>query len=82
MYNTKFYPPARFQSKFYRKYPSVSNDSLFAYILVLLKRLPDQNDKTLLITEISEIIKKYKADIDLMLIGFPVNYEYIMNNNK
>ena len=32
--------------------------------------------------EISEIIKKYKADIDLMLIGFPVNYEYIMNNNK
>ena len=26
MYNTKFYPPARFQSKFYRKYPSVSND--------------------------------------------------------
>ena len=82
MYNTKFYPPAKFPSKFYRRYPSVSNDSLFAYILVLIKRLPDQKDKDNLINDVSDTIKKYAENIDLMLIGFPVNYEDIMNNNK
>ena len=82
MYNTKFYPSARFSSNFYRRYPSVSNDSLFAYILVLTKRIPNPSDKELFISEIAAAINEYKSDIDLMLIGFPINYVDILNNNK
>lgn len=81
MYNTAFYPPARLSSKFYRSYPSVRNDSLFAYILVLLKRLPDSKTKENLISDISTVINEYRNNIDLMLIGFPENYLDILNNN-
>ena len=63
-------------------YLSVKNDSLFAYILVLLRRLPDQKDKDNLIKDISEAINHFKDSIELMLIGFPENYIDIMNCNK
>ena len=82
LYNTKFYPPAKFSSKFYRRYPSISNDSLFAYILVLLKRLPDAKDKEDFINDITSIINEYMSYIDLMLIGFPVNFEDVLKSNK
>ena len=34
LYNTEFYPPARFTSEFLRKNSEVRNNSLFAYTLV------------------------------------------------
>lgn len=82
MYNTVFNPPARLSTRFYRSYPSVRNDSLFAYILVLLKRLPDQKDKEELIIDISSVVEQFRDNIELMSIGFPENYLDILNNNK
>lgn len=74
LYNTKFYPKAKFNSQFLRSNPNVENDTLFAYVLILIKRLPDARFKSLLVNDIYNIIEENKDDIDLSLIGFPKNY--------
>lgn len=81
MYNTEFNPPARFTSSFLRKHPEIKNNSLFAYTLVLLKRLPDEDSKKSLIHTVEAVMLEYKDDIDMKLIGFPENYMEIMKNN-
>lgn len=59
----------------------LKNNSLFAYTLVLLKRLPDESSKKSLIQTVENVISEYSDDIDLKLIGFPENYMEIMKNN-
>lgn len=81
LYNTEFYPPVRFTSEFLRKNPEVRNNSLFAYTLVLLKRLPEQKSKRNFVDAVQTVIEQYKDDIDMSLIGFPKNYLEILNNN-
>lgn len=81
MYNTKFNPPAKFTTSFLKKHPEIQNNSLFAYTLILLKRLPDEESKKSLIQIMETVINEYKSDIDLELIGFPENYLEIMKNN-
>lgn len=81
MYNTEFNPPAKFTKSFLRKHPEIKNNSLFAYTLVLLKRLPDKESKKSLINTVQKVIDKYRTDIDLNLIGFPENYLEIMQNS-
>lgn len=81
MYNTDLNPPAKFTKSFLRKHPEIKNNSLFAYTLVLLKRLPDEESKKSLILTIENLMEEYKDDIDMGLIGFPDNYLDIMRNN-
>lgn len=81
LYNTQFNPPARFTKNFLRAHPQIRNNSLFAYSLVLLKRLPDSESKWGLFTAIETVIEEYKEDIDMELIGFPDNYREILKNN-
>ena len=81
MYNTAFNPPARFTTSFLKKHPEIKNNSLFAYTLVLLKRLPDEESKRSLVETVKAVIDEYRNDIDLGLIGFPENYMEIMENN-
>lgn len=81
LYNTQFYPPAILSSSFLKKNPTVLNKSLFAYVLVLLKRLPDKENKCELVNSINSLIKKYEKNIDMSLIGFPDDYLKILNDN-
>ena len=81
MYNTDFNPPAKFTTSFLRKHSEIKNNSLFAYTLVLLERLPDEGSKKSLIQTVENVISEYSDDIDLKLIGFPENYMEIMKNN-
>jgi len=81
LYNTQFNPPAKFTRAFLCAHPEIRNNSLFAYALVLLKRLPDPKSKRDLITSIETVIEEYKDDIDMELIGFPKNYISILKNN-
>ena len=81
MYNTDFNPPAKFTTSFLRKHPEIKNNSLFAYTLVLLKRLPDEESKKSLVQTVETVIDEYRCDIDLSLIGFLDNYLEIMKNN-
>ena len=81
MYNTEFNPPAKFTSSFLRKHREIKNNSLFAYTLVLLQRLPDKESKRSLIHTVKTVIDEYRSDIDMSLIGFPKNYLEIMKEN-
>lgn len=81
LYNTKFYPAVRFTKQFLRKNPEVKNDSLFAYALVLLKRLPTNKAKIDFVEAIQIVIEQYRDDMNMDLIGFPSNYIDILKNN-
>ena len=81
LYNTKFYPAVRFTKQFLRKNPEVKNDSLFAYALVLLKRLPTNKAKIDFVEAIQIVIEQYRDDINMDLIGFPSNYIDILKSN-
>jgi len=80
LYNTKMYPSARFSRNFFRRNPEFKNNSLFSYILVLVRRLPDDDLKASLVQEILQLIEKYYSFIDLNLIGFPSNYKELLSN--
>ncbi len=85
LYNTTMNPPVRFNKSFLRSNPTIRNDSLFAYILMLIKRLPSDAERKQFRDKLNRIIKKYEQDIDLNLIGFPKNYRelmYIKNLNN
>jgi abortive infection bacteriophage resistance protein len=81
LYNTDFYPPAKFTKQFLRKNCNVKINSLFAYVLVLLRRLPDVHMKKAMVSDVSGIIKCYQSYIDLSLIGFPDNFENLLYTN-
>lgn len=81
LYNTKFNPPARFTKQFLRKNPNINNNSLFAYSLVLLRRLPNLETKQLMVNDLYDVFDKNIEYIDLKLIGFPENYKEVLKNN-
>lgn len=76
--NVRYNPPAKLSQKFLRDNPSVSNDSLFAYLKVLLYRLPSDTMRVELKGKIVNLIEEYKDVVDLSLIGFPLNYYNLM----
>lgn len=80
LYNTEFNPPVKFTKQYLQKHPEIRNNSLFAYTMVLLKRLPEAENKKNLVDGIKRIIEEYRDDIDVSLIGFPQNYEEILEN--
>lgn len=81
LYNTQFNPPAKFTKSFLIKNRQIKNDSLFAYIVVLLRRLPEQKMKLELVDDLKMVIDEFKNDIELSRIGFPSNYLRVLINN-
>jgi len=82
LYNTHFYPPVHFGKKFLRKYPEVKNDSLFAYLLCVLKCLNAADDKDELIDKVVRLFGRYKNFIDIELLGVPNGFVRILEDNK
>lgn len=78
LYNSTMNPPVKFNKSFLRNNPAIRNDSLFAYILMLIKRLPSDNERKQFRDKLNRIVKKYEKDIDLNLIGFPKNYRELI----
>ncbi len=81
LYNTVFNPPAKLNTDFLKHNPDVKNNSLFAYLLILMKRLPTDNSKKNFLKELDRISNEYKKDIDISLIGFTTEYLSILKNN-
>ena len=78
MYNTEFNPPAKLSGRFLKKHPEIKNNSLFAYTIILLKRLPDEESKKVFVTSLEAVIEEYRDSIDLNCIGFPENFSDIL----
>lgn len=82
LYNTVFNPPIRFNKSFLRAHQDMTNNSLFAYVLMLIKRLPTDSDRKQFRDKLNRILRKYEGKVDLKLIGFPDDYRemlYIKN---
>lgn len=80
LYNTRFAPPVMFSKNFLRNHPEVRNDSMFAYILMLLRRLPNVSTRLNYVTDIFAVIDQYQDVVDLSLIGFPENYADLLED--
>jgi len=80
LYNTTWKPSAKYSSKFLRAHPEFKNDTFFAYVGVLVKRLPASAQRSALVSRICSLLETYKDAVDLQLIGFPEDYEQILNN--
>ena len=53
---------------------------MFAYILMLLRRLPNTSTRLNYVTDIFAVIEQYKEFVDLSLIGFPDNYANLLED--
>ena len=82
LYNTIYNPPVKLSKRFLKKNNQVDNSSLFAYILVLIKRLPGEMEKMELIDRLDRLLQEFEDDINLQIIGFPENYRDILINNR
>lgn len=80
LYNTAFYPSAELGKNFLIKNKDVKNDTLFAYLIVLVKRLPKKNLRQQLVQDLEGIIAEYNQVIDLQEIGFPVGWQKLLWN--
>lgn len=80
LYNVELKPPVKLSQQFLKKNPEVSNSSLFAYLLVLIKRLPDRIDKKDLKDQVVGLIELNNEKLDISLMGFPSNYKDLLNN--
>ena len=81
LYNTVMNPPVHMAESFLKRHPEVKNDSVFAYIHTLHKRLPNRAAKQEMYEDIISLLNRYKTDLDLSLIGFPDNYEELLQFN-
>ena len=80
LYNTKFNPPAIISHNFLVKYPEVKNDSLFAYLIVLSRRLLDRDLQKSFVKEIELLIDSYTGHLELNCIGFPPKWKDILHH--
>lgn len=78
LYNVEFNPPARFTKQFLKKNKGIKNNTLFAYLLILLKRLPNMEIKKEMIESLKDVIEKYDEKIKPELIRFPNDFTEVM----
>lgn len=81
LYNNDFNPPANLSVNLLRKNPDIRNNTLFAYIYVLIRRLPNDDNRKEAYNSICSLIEKYSEKIDLGLIGFPNNYSELLKKS-
>jgi len=82
LYNLIYSPKVSLGGAFLRSNPDVSQDTLFAYIVALLRFLPDDLNKKHFVLHLDELIERNLSLIQLPLIGFPQNWKYILNDHK
>lgn len=78
IYNTILHPKIRLGPKTLRHYPELQPDSLFAYIVALLRFIPDKALISFFRENLIQHIKNYRDDIHLGLLGFPEQWEQLL----
>ena len=74
LYNAAYNPPAILGQRFLQRYPDIKSDTLFAYVLTLMRRLPNIENKSMLAVALINLVIQYSDCIQLHLLGFPPNY--------
>ena len=74
LYNVVYNPPAILGRKYLQKNPNIHTNTLFAYLIILMRRIPNNTDKLAFVKAIENIILQYFTCIQLSLLGFPSDY--------
>lgn len=82
LYATVYAPPVSLGRKTLRNHPELAQDTLFAYIIALLRFLPEPQDRDALKNGISDIVVDYKPFIELSAIGFPDNWNALLFDKR
>ena len=79
LYNVPFRPSAKLGTYYLKNHPEVAVDTLFAAVIVLFRCLPTREAKMKLHAGLCSCIQKYASSIELDRIGFPKNYQQLLN---
>jgi len=82
LYSIVYSPKASLDGKLLRKYSDIQQDTLFAYVIAMLRIMPDESRKTRLVTSLKALIDEYTDSINLSSIGFPAVWEEILTNKQ
>ena len=78
IYNCILKPSIKLGPKTNRHYPAILNDSLFAYIVGMVRFMPRGAEQFL--SEIASVIDRWEGDVELGLLGFPENWKNLMQD--
>lgn len=82
LYYTPCSPAIKLGPKTLRQYPDISADSLFAYVIGILRLLPRDSDREKLQSELTELLRRYKDYVDVSKIGFPESWDKMLYDQK
>jgi len=82
LYCIVYSPKVSLDGKLLRKYSEIQQDTLFAYVIAMLRFMPDEARKNRLVTSIKALIDEYEDTIRLSYIGFPTAWEEILKNKQ
>ncbi len=74
LYNAPYNPPVVLGRKYLQRNPDIRADTLFAYLVALMRRTPNRTDKAAFVENIESVVSQYADCIQLPLLGFPSNY--------
>ena len=81
LYNTAFNPPVVLGRKYLQRHSDTRADTLFAYILAMMRRLPNIADRASLVMAIINAVSVYADCVRLPLLGFPDRYAQLLSDS-
>ena len=78
LYNDTLALPVVFTPQFLRRHSKIKTTTLFAYIAMLSRRLPDKECHALFQNSMYKLIDEYEEYINLDLMGFPDNWRLLV----
>ncbi len=78
LYNDTMSLPVAFTPEYLQRHQTLNIHTVFAYIVMLSKRLPDNANRTMLQNNIIHLVNEYKNYINLKLMGFPDNWQQLL----
>ncbi len=78
LYNDAMSLPVAFSPKFLRRHKHIEANTIFAYIIMLSKRLPDDACREELKEDICNLVARYKGFVNLKLMGFTDDWQSLL----
>ena len=75
-------PPISLDGKILREYSDMKRDTLFAYIVAMLRMMPEKNRKARMINALKTLFEEYSDAIELSAIGFVENWEELLTEKN
>ena len=82
LYSNELTPNISLDPVTLRNHPEITTNTLFAYLIAMLRLIPDQKTKKALVDDLKHLIDTYSEDISLPDVSFPDNWEEILRDEK